>query len=226
MRSADELAVAVVKAWTRAYTAWLAPAVRATRRAEIDSDLWEHLHDANDGAAHPRSTAGQILARCLLGMGADLTWRVQMAAGPGRLDKEAISMNDRIKRDWWIPALIVLSGLSVFFQLTYRAGDEHGSDPSRGIGAIAVIACLFVVLPIWAIAVRRRHPGWTVVLLLPIGILSLGPLAWGEVTRALFLSALGIVTLAGAIVNLAQRSLEEVPESSSPEAQRAGGSTG
>ena len=220
MRPADERAAAVVRAWTRAYTAWLAPTIREARRAEIDSDLWEHAHAANDVSADPQSVAGQILARCLLGIVADLTWRVQMAAGPGRLEKEGVSMNERVRRNWWIPAPIVLGGLCTLFQLTH-AWDGSGSHRSlpQWVGAIAVVGSLFVVLPIWALVIRRRHPGWTVVMLLPIGLFSLVPLAWGEVTWFLILPAFGTVTLLGAITNLAQRSLEERPEPASPEAQ-------
>jgi uncharacterized membrane protein YhaH (DUF805 family) len=137
-------------------------------------------------------------------------------------------MNDRIKRDWWIPAPIVLSGLITVVQLMKIVGDRWGSlgsDPSvrELTGAIVLVGSLFVVLPIWAIAIRRRHPGWTVAMLLPTGILSLMPLAWGEVTWSLLLSILGVVTLVGAIMNLAQRSLEAGPDPSPPQTQRAGG---
>ena len=186
--------------------------------------------------ADPRLVAGQILARCVLGIGADLTWRVQMAAGPGRLEleKEGIAMNDRIKRNWWIPAPIMLIGFGALAVLIHIVGDgfeswwsrtPSGWNPSqlqRG-GAIALTAFLFVVLPIWALVLRSGRPGWTVVMLLPIGLFTLGPLAWGEFTGFLLLSALGIVTLVGAFVNLAQRSLEEGPELSSPEAQHTHG---
>ena len=222
MRSADELAAAVVRAWTRAYTVWLPPTVRDARRAEIDSDLWEHAH-APEGAADPRSVAGQILARCLLGIAADLTWCIQMAAGPRRLEKEGIPMNERVKRNWWVPAPIVLGVLSVLLQLTHIANGS-GSEPSSSewIGAIAIVGSLFVVLPIWALVIRNRHPGWTVVMLLPIVLFGLAPLGWG-LTGYLVLPALGIVTLAGSIVNLAQRSLETGPEPSSREAQHTRG---
>ena len=40
-----------VRAWTRLYTWRVAPSLREARRAEIESDLWEHLHA--DGALPP-----------------------------------------------------------------------------------------------------------------------------------------------------------------------------
>jgi CDP-diglyceride synthetase len=234
MRPADDLAAAAVRIWTRSYTARLEPGVREARRAEIDSDLWEHAHAAREAAADPRSVAGQILARCLLGIAADLTWRSQMAAGPGRLVKEGVSMNDRIKQDWWIPAPIVLLGLSALAVLTHIVGDglesawsrtASGWNPSlpERVGVVALLFFLFVVLPVWALTIRRRHPGLTVVMLMPLGLYSLVPLMWGEVTWWTLLSVLAIVTLVGAIVNLAQRSLEEGPALSSPEAQHTRG---
>jgi uncharacterized membrane protein YhaH (DUF805 family) len=222
MRPAPDLAAAVVRVWTRAYTAGLHPGLRESRRAEIDSDLWEHARAAQDAAAAPRSIAGQMLARCLLGIAADLTWRSQMVAGPSRLEK-GVSMNDRIRRDWWIPAPIVLGILSAFFQLTHLVGGRAGPDQVPGVGAIAIVGSLFVVLPIWALVVRRRHPGWTFVMLLPLVLFSLAPLMWGEITVFQLGSLLGIVTVVGAVMNLAQHFVEEGPDLSPPQAQRVHG---
>jgi hypothetical protein len=74
---------------------------------------------------------------------------------------------------------------------------------------VALLGFLFVVLPVWALAIRRRHPGLTVLMLLPLGLYSLVPLMWGEVTWFQLASVLGIVTLVGAVMNLAERSIEE-----------------
>ena len=69
------LAVAVVRAWTRAYT-WGAPSVWAEqRRAEIESDLWEQQQDPN-GARSVAPTV-QVLARLVAGMTEDLRWRLE-----------------------------------------------------------------------------------------------------------------------------------------------------
>ena len=203
------------------------------RRAEIDSDLWEHTRAARETAADPRSLAGQILARCLLGIAADLSWRSQMVRGPGRVVKEGVPMNERLKNDWWIPAPIALLSLGALFVLTHIVGDGYESPwshtasgwnpslPAR-IGAVALLAFFFVVLPIWALAVRRGHPGWTPVMLSPLVLVSVmtpWALTWPDDGPTLVLPiALGIVTLVGAIVNLALRSLEEGPALSSPQA--------
>jgi hypothetical protein len=73
------VAVLVVRAWTRLYTWRLPEAIRESRRAEIESDLWESQHDGAGDAA----SALQIIARLLLGAPDDLRWRVTHG---GRLD--------------------------------------------------------------------------------------------------------------------------------------------
>jgi hypothetical protein len=76
-------AITVVRCWTALYT-WRLPAdLRAARRAEIESDLWELAHDREQ-----RATALQILLRCALGVADDVGWRVEHLAdhaAPGRM---------------------------------------------------------------------------------------------------------------------------------------------
>lgn len=236
MRPAPDLAAAAVRVWTRAYTAGLDPSVRESRRAEIDSDLWEHARVAREAAAAaPRSVAGQMLARCLLGMAADLTWRSQTATRPSRLGMEGVPMNDRIRRNWWIPAPVILLGLSALFVLTHIVGDGYesswshtasGWDPStpERIGAVSLFGLFFVILPASALAVRRRHPGWTFVMLLPLGLVALMPLMmWDDAGWWALLSVLGFVTIVGALLNLAEGSVEAGPDLSPPQAERASG---
>lgn len=57
--------------WVDRYTRGLAPDVRAQRRAELASDLWEHRAAAGDRFA----TQLAMLSRCLRGIPADLSWR-------------------------------------------------------------------------------------------------------------------------------------------------------
>jgi hypothetical protein len=86
--TAFTLVVALVRAWTRAYTWHMSPELRERRRAEIESDLWEFQQDQlqveaprQDADGHRRpSPALQILARLLRGLPHDLTWRVEQAA--------------------------------------------------------------------------------------------------------------------------------------------------
>jgi hypothetical protein len=82
--TALHLSSAIVRAWTRLYT-WRLPArTRDTRRAEIDSDLWEFTHDRDDRRVAP---AVHVLARLIAGIPDDVTWRaahVSLGTGPMR----------------------------------------------------------------------------------------------------------------------------------------------
>lgn len=74
-QSSLTIAVTIVRTWTRAYT-WGTPPVWAEqRRAEIESDLWEHQQDPN--GARGLAPALQVLARLVAGIADDLLWRVQ-----------------------------------------------------------------------------------------------------------------------------------------------------
>ena len=78
MTIATRCAIALVRAWTRLYTCGLPATVRTARRAEIDSDLWELEHDAEE----PRRgrTAGVILIRLFAGVPDDVAWRMEIGA--------------------------------------------------------------------------------------------------------------------------------------------------
>lgn len=71
IRSATTLA----RAWVRLYTIGLPSALRETRRAEIDSDLWEHEHEARNTGRAAAVAAMEIILRVLTGVAHDVRWR-------------------------------------------------------------------------------------------------------------------------------------------------------
>jgi hypothetical protein len=74
--AALRVTVALVRVWTRAYT-WHLPAdVRAQRRAEIESDLWESQRADTLDACLP----AHIVARLVFGVPDDLRWRREHSA--------------------------------------------------------------------------------------------------------------------------------------------------
>jgi hypothetical protein len=78
-----ERAAGWVRRWVALYTRGLPAEIQQERRDEIDSDLWSQLHDAVDSAHAEASLAGEIVARLVFGIPADLSWRVeqQLVAG-------------------------------------------------------------------------------------------------------------------------------------------------
>jgi hypothetical protein len=71
----DDRSVDAVRWWVRRYTAGLDPAIRAARRAEIDSDLVEHERWRRDAGWPPARIARERVRRTLVGVPADIGWR-------------------------------------------------------------------------------------------------------------------------------------------------------
>jgi uncharacterized protein (TIGR03435 family) len=67
---------------------------RETRRAEIESDLWESQRHASRD--HGRESARHILLRLVMGIPDDLAWRVEQEAAAGRLAQENIVLWARV----------------------------------------------------------------------------------------------------------------------------------
>ena len=69
--------VALTRWWTRVYTLGLPGDVREARCAEIESDLWESLHD-------PEAVHAQILPRLAGGIVDDVCWRAMHVPAESR----------------------------------------------------------------------------------------------------------------------------------------------
>ena len=72
------VAATIVRIWTRAYTWRLPPALRESRRAEIESDLWESQRDPDRNRG--LSPALHVIIRLLLGVPDDFQWRMSHAS--------------------------------------------------------------------------------------------------------------------------------------------------
>jgi hypothetical protein len=83
MRTARRIAASVARTWVHLYTSRMPTELRVTRRAEIDSDLWDHAKDAREDGVPPLVTALEILLRTGLGILDDLSWCFE-ARQPGR----------------------------------------------------------------------------------------------------------------------------------------------
>jgi hypothetical protein len=88
------LAISCVTGWTWLYTWRLPPACRESRRAEIESDLWECQRDTAENLG--LGSALHILLRLLIGIPDDLAWRVEQAAIAGTLTQGSIGLTARV----------------------------------------------------------------------------------------------------------------------------------
>jgi hypothetical protein len=73
----------LVSRWVALYTRGLPDEARQDRRDEINDDLWSQLQDAFQSGRGNRSVSGEILARLLLGVPADIGWRLVQRRGSG-----------------------------------------------------------------------------------------------------------------------------------------------
>jgi len=107
-----ELAVSVTRWWTRVYTLGLPADLRAARRAEIESDLWESLHD-------PAGPRVQILPRLAGGLVDDVCWRANHLADESRLMWLTIATGCLLLAAMWEwlarPAIMAMLLESVWF---------------------------------------------------------------------------------------------------------------
>jgi hypothetical protein len=73
----------LVLRWVALYTRGLPDDTRQNRRDEIHDDLWSQLQDAAESSRGTRSVSGEILARLLLGVPADIGWRLEQSQVSG-----------------------------------------------------------------------------------------------------------------------------------------------
>jgi hypothetical protein len=67
---------ALVRRWVALYTVGLPRDIRDARRAEIEDDLWSQAHEGLVDATGS-GESGDVLARLVFGIWADITWRLE-----------------------------------------------------------------------------------------------------------------------------------------------------
>lgn len=137
------VATASCRSWTSVYTLGLPRAVRERRSAEIESDLWEQQTAAGAERESPVDTGFEILARVLLGIPADVTWRV--AAGRANAPSNAKDQGARTMFTKLLASLAtvftVFAGAWFIFVAIGRSADsaEGFAVPLLGAG-LALLA--------------------------------------------------------------------------------------
>jgi len=114
--STPALAAGLTRSWVRVYTRGVSPDLRERRQAEIESDLWEHESAAREAGAPLGAVALEFLGRLVLGVPADLSWRLEhRGAGrrPLRIVEGSKNMIAAVKKN----GMVGLSGLLGAFYL-------------------------------------------------------------------------------------------------------------
>lgn len=89
--TANTLAGRVARVWVHLYTRAVSRDVRDRRRAEIDSDVWEHISDARSRRRTELGGQFEVLRRVVAGIPADVAWVADMRV----THKESKSMKQR-----------------------------------------------------------------------------------------------------------------------------------
>lgn len=109
----SDVVLALVRAWVRLYTGGLRAEVRDTRRAEIESDLWEHVHDERARGLRPLPITLHVIGRMLRGLPADLSWRLRHRPRRGVVQNVRLAGLAARRQGWTVfPGLVGLGYLS------------------------------------------------------------------------------------------------------------------
>ena len=166
MSAALALAIGMTRSWVTLYTSGLPRELRDGRRAEIDSDIWEHQRTAEFLDQPPGGTALQLLARLLLGLPSDLTWRLE--AGNSVQNERSISMNE----SGTMRSLVVVGVVVALFLIVTGIGAVVGAlvqgDLASGQAAFGAISVLAGAAVGSGLLTSRRNP------LLGIGLVAAG----------------------------------------------------
>lgn len=166
MSAALDLAVGMTRSWVALYTSGLPPELRDARRAEIDSDLWEHQRTAELLDQPPGGTALQLLARLLLGLPSDLTWRLE--AGNSVQNERSISMNESGAMRSLVAVGIVVALFLVVTGIASIADALVQEDLASGQAAFGAISAIAGAAVAAGLLTSRRNP------LLGIGLVAAG----------------------------------------------------
>jgi len=133
------LPVRAAKGWVAIYTRGLPGEVRDARRAELRSDLWEHLqHASGDGHGQLRWSL-QVIGRVVRGMADDLWWRfAQQAAARPRTE----ATERRRHLFAWLFDWVVSPAFAIGVLLTAWAS----TSPFWPAGALVVLFVALTVL--------------------------------------------------------------------------------
>lgn len=184
-----DLSSGITRSWTATYTRGLPHDLRAERREEIDSDLWDHRRLANIEREPANGTAVQILARFALGIPADLLWRIEAGNQTNNnrrtIVNEALYMRGiagiGILLGLFITATGIMAAVDIFDDgdgspwlvggsLTALSGIAliaglliNRRNPPLGIGL--VVAAVITIVAVW---------NWVMVITIPVGITLIG----------------------------------------------------
>jgi hypothetical protein len=130
--------------WADRYTRGLAEDVRARRRAEIASDVFEQVHAASATDGRATDGGGAIAWRAARGIPADLAWRRQEKRAMQGVTPDP--SGSRLRNAWavvtqnWFAPIAVLVGVFNLMASIAVATEAGGQMPGQVIGPMVMTA--------------------------------------------------------------------------------------
>lgn len=154
MNTALALTVGMARSWVVLYTRGMPAELREARRREIDSDLWEQQWLAARRGDPVFGTAIEVLARMLLGVISDITWRVEVGASAH--SKGITSMKETFPmRIGFLAAILPLGFLAVMGTTFLLGNGDFENTWEHWIWRILFVACpLIGGFGLWLCATR------------------------------------------------------------------------
>ena len=152
---------ALVRGWVELYTRGMPAELRSARRDEVDDDLWCQHEEADAIGRSPRSLDAELLLRLLLGMPADVSWRLAHARAAAPVPERTSSFSTRV-----LGTVIVLAAASwmmlVLMMVVFGLSSWEGPMGLFMVGAIIGGSLAFAVAAfglLWRFQEQLSIPG-------------------------------------------------------------------
>jgi hypothetical protein len=167
MNGTTHLASALARIWVRLYTRGMPSDLCEARRAEIDSDLWECLHECRRQAEPGMSVAAEIVLRTFVGIPDDIGWRLDASRERRCTDSRrstTMSVSTGRLRVMGLGAIIggaLTIGLRIVDVLFGHPGRIESSTGNSlqfsGIAGALILALLTALTLLWTLGVLGLH---------------------------------------------------------------------
>ena len=142
MTESEPVVVQVVRSWARLYTRGLAAKDRERRCLELESDMWEHLHDPDEPA-----TGRAVFGRFLRGIPADVRWRYRTHLEARGAHQRSLDMSTSLRSHWWVILTAFLGAAVPAMSLAMIIASGAAGNPFAvaGVGASLATGGLILI---------------------------------------------------------------------------------
>ena len=192
------IAMSIVRAWTRLYTMSAPEGERDERRAEVLSDLHDHVSDSRGEGRGSAEVALQLLSRMVLGMRDDVAWSAPYlpATLAERLERGSEGLSRVRMPKWMVPSMALFAMINLSF--LSDGGKQWAELLGFNVIALAVVVVIHNQQRGWARWIIQR---WSV-----LAIVSLAAFfAWATFEYRLHrepLFYLGMLDVASVVLGL------------------------